>query len=286
MTVFRSWRGHVQAMRGQLVRASLLAAVLATATGSTVVGQEASRIRVLHASPDAPAVDVYLDGAIVADLTNVPFGGLSGYLTVPSGDHEIKVTPTGTTTAVIETTITLEAGRSYTIAAIGPVTSIAPKVIVDDPQPTAGKVKVRVVHLSPDAPAVDVAPDGAEPSGAIVMNLAYPNATGYLTLAPGRYDLELRPTGTTDVALDLDPLDLESGRAYSVFAIGSAASEPLGGNALRALVAIDAVAPPATDTAATGGASMPPPIVLAALLAAAAVIAVAFIRRLGAMRAR
>lgn len=273
-------------MRHQLLRASLLTAVLALGASSTVVAADESRIRVLHASPDAPAVDVYLDGAIVTGLTNVPFGAISGYLTVPAGDHEIKITPTGTTTAVIEATVTLEAGRSYTVAAIGPVASIGPKVIVDDPQPAAGSAKVRVVHLSPDAPAVDVAPDGAEPGGAVVTNLAYPDATDYLALAPGSYDLEVRPTGTTDVALDLDPLNLESGRAYSVFAIGSAASEPLGGNALRALVAVDAVAPPATDTIADGGAQMPSPVLPGVLLAIAAAVAVAFVRRLAAVRAR
>lgn len=273
-------------MRRQILRASLLTAVLVLGASSTVVAADESRIRVLHASPDAPAVDVYLDGEIVAGLTNVPFGVISGYLTVPAGDHEIKVTPTGTTTAVIETTVTLEAGRSYTVAAIGPVASIGPKVFVDDPQPVAGSAKVRVVHLSPDAPAVDVAPAGADPSKAVVSNLAYPDATGYLALPPGTYDLEVRPTGTTDVALDLDPLTLESGRAYSVFAIGSAASEPLGGHALRALVVVDAVAAPATDTVSTGGAQLPSTVLLAAILAISATTAVAFVRRLVAVRAR
>ena len=60
-------------------------------SASPVAAQEGSRVRVLHASPDAPAVDVYLDDAIVDALTNVPFGTLSDYLTIPAGSYNIKV---------------------------------------------------------------------------------------------------------------------------------------------------------------------------------------------------
>lgn len=236
-------------MTTRLLRILALACFVLLVTATTVVAADEARVRVLHASPDAPAVDVWLDGSKVDALTNVPFGVISGYLAVPAGDHEIKVVVAGTTTSVIEATVSLEAGQSYTVAAIGPVASIGPKIFVDDPNPSAATAKVRVVHLSPDAPAVDVAPDGASPDDAVVKNLAYPDATSYLALPPGTYDLEVRPAGTTDVALQLDPLELAAGRAYSVFAIGSAAAEPLGGNALRVLLAVDAVASPATDTA-------------------------------------
>jgi hypothetical protein len=78
-----------------------------------------------------------------------------------------------------------------------------------------------VVHFSADAPAVDIALDGGD---VVVENLAYPNPTeGYLDLPEGEYDLEIRPTGTTDVAFDIDPLDLPGGNSFTVFAIGSLA---------------------------------------------------------------
>jgi hypothetical protein len=267
--------------------AAVLASAMLIASAVGVVAADDARIRVLHASPDAPAVDIWLDGTRVDALTNVPFGVISNYLSVPAGDHEVKVAVTGTETFVITATVSLEAGRSYTIAAIGPVADISPKVFVDNPNPTADAAKVRVVHLSPDAPAVDVAPDGADPDDAVVKNLAYPDATEYLSLPPGTYDLEIRPTGTTDVALDLDPLALQAGRAYSVFAIGSAAAEPLGDNALQVLVAVDAVAAPATDVATANEATeMPGPAALAAILVAAAAVAFGLLRRLAVVRAR
>ena len=59
---------------------------------------DTAMVRVLHASPDAPAVDVYLDDTIVDALTNVPSGTIAGYLDIPSGDHSSsRSTPPATT---------------------------------------------------------------------------------------------------------------------------------------------------------------------------------------------
>lgn len=220
---------------------------------------EHAMVRVLHASPDAPAVDVYLDDVKVGALTNVPFGTISGYLDVPAGDHNVKVYATGTTTgAVIDANVTLASGSRYTIAATNAVAAIAAQVIEDKPTADCEGAQVRVIHFSADAPAVDVATTGAAPADAVVKGLAYPNATGYVSLPAGSYDLEVRLAGTTTVALPLPGVAVEACNSYSVFAVGSAASPAVGGNALKVVVAVDATAeadeevvaptPPATDT--------------------------------------
>jgi hypothetical protein len=246
-----------------------LGALLALSAGP-VAAQENAMIRVLHASPDAPAVDIWIDGAPNEDLQNVPFGTLSDYLSVPEGTYNVQVFATGTDmNPVIDANVDVEAGMSYTIAAINEVASIEPKVLVDDPALDYDKALVRIVHFSPDAPAVDIAPDGAE---ALIPGLAFPDDTGYAALDPGTYDLEVRVAGTDTVALQLDPIDLMGGRAYSVFAIGSAAEQPLGGNELQVVIALDAEMLP--DTAvATDGATEGIGMTTFALLAGVAVAA-------------
>jgi hypothetical protein len=230
-----------------------LAAMLAL-SASPVAAQDEARVRVLHASPDAPAVDIYIDDAIVDGWTNVPFGTLSDYMNVPGGSYNIKVYATGDTSMpVIDFDADVEAGMSYTVAAMNPLESIDYAVFSDNPSLEYETAMVRVVHLSPDAPNVDVAPDGAE---AVVSDLAFPNATDYLALPPDTYDLEVRVAGTDTVALQLDPIDLMGGRAYSAFAIGSAAEQPLGDNGLEVIFAVDAEMLPDTaaiDEPATGG---------------------------------
>jgi hypothetical protein len=216
---------------------------------SPVAAADTAKVRVLHASPDAPAVDVYLNDTKVDALTNVPFGVISDYLDIPAGTQNVKVYATGTMDKpVIDADLTLEAGKMYTVAATNEVAKIEAQVLVDAPNPTADKAQVRVIHFSADAPAVDIAPKGGDP---IISALEYPKATDYLALDGGTYDLEVRLAGTTTVALDLPGVAIENGKAYSVFAIGSAASPAVGGNALKVVATVDA-------TAAAGGTDMPP----------------------------
>jgi len=259
------------------VGTGLVAVLLVTALPVAAADSKAM-IRVLHASPDAPAVDIYVDDAIVQGWTNVPFGTLSDYMAVPAGSYNVKVYATGdTTTAVIDTDATVAAGKSYTIAASGLLgdNSLQAYVFVDEPNLDAGKSLVRVVHLSPDAPAVDVAPDGG---AALISNLEFPNATGYAALDPAAYDLEVRLAGTNTVALDLDPITVDAGKAYSVFAIGSAAQPPAGDNALQVVAALDDQLLPNTDTATDGTASGISPLALTAAIAAGLFITLVLVR--------
>jgi hypothetical protein len=214
--------------------AGLTLASLLLVSALPALANSNANVRVLHASPDAPPVDIYVNDSVVDGLTNVPFGTISDYLSLPADTYNVKVFATGTTTdPVIDADVTIDGGMSYTIAAIGALADITPQVLVDDPSMDYDNAQVRVVHFSPDAPAVDVAPDGAD---AVFSNLAFPDDTGYAALPAGDYDLEVRVAGTMDVALDLDPLTLDAGTAYSVFAIGFAAG---GQNPLQVLVAAD-----------------------------------------------
>jgi len=90
-----------------------------------------ARIRVAHASPDAPAVDVWVDGALA--LENLAFEDISDYLTVAEGNYGIQVVATGTITpTVISATLTFDADVDYTIAATDILTQITPIVLIDN----------------------------------------------------------------------------------------------------------------------------------------------------------
>ncbi len=190
------------------------------------IGEEGdAAINVLHLSPDAPAVDVLLNGDVA--LENVAFGDFSGWVAVPAGEHQVQVVPTGemADAAVIDAMVTVEAGAAYHIAAIGMVADIQPAIfqadlsmLMDD------NARIRVIHTSPDAPAVDIAVTGGD---VLIENLEFPNASDYLEVPAGSYDLEVRPTGTMDVALPLPGVALEAGMVYDVFAIGTLADSTL-----------------------------------------------------------
>ena len=203
----------------------LLGLLLALALVPAASAQSNALVRVVHASPDAPAVDVYVDGAKA--LTNVPFFTASDYLPLPAGEHRFQVTPTGQAAdkAVIDAKATVEAGKAYTVAATGKVAEIKPTILADNlSAPAAGKAHVRVVHASPDAPAVDIKVKGG---AALIANLAFPKDSGYLPVDAGSYDLTVNVAGTDTVALDLPGVKLEASKIYDIFAVGLLADKTL-----------------------------------------------------------
>lgn len=271
----------------KLLLVAMAAALAAVSLMSTAAAQDEARIRVLHASPDAPAVDVFLNGdKAVSDLA---FDDITDYVDVPAGDYNVQVFPApsdGTGTPVIDADVTLNANTDYTVAAVGLLASIEPLVLVDDNSaPAAGEAKLRFVHASPDAPAVDIYAEGA---GVVVANASFKDASDYLNLPAATYNLEVRAAGTETVALDLPGVTLEEGRVYTAFAVGLLEGEP----ALDAKLTVDAAHSPATDLPDSGGA---PPIMessstavwlIAIGAAVAGLVALAGAAQLAAVRAR
>jgi len=182
------------------------------------------RVRVLHASPDAPAVDVYVDGQML--LSNVGFGQISHYADLPTGRHRVQVFPTGKAAgAVIDTNVDVRPNTAVTVAATGLLTNIRPLLINDAPgsaQP--GFARLKVVHLSPNTPIADVTATSGQ---VLAGGLSFRRISGYLQVKPGVRGLQLRPAGKTDIALQLPNYEFAPNTAYTLFIVGLAGQDPM-----------------------------------------------------------
>ena len=219
---------------------AMTALVVAVSTFTTGCGDSGhASLRVVHASPDAPNVDVVVDGKTV--LTNVPYEQASNYLTVDDGSRHIQVRPTGTTTNVIDTNVTL-ASKSYeTVLAVGTVSdsSLTALPLQDDNTPPAsGQIKLRLVHASPSAGPVDIyvgAPGSGVSGTPTLTNVPFKAAANYLAVPAGSYEVYFTPTGTKTIALDSGPLTLAAGQIRTAVALDA----PGGGFPLAAIVLKD-----------------------------------------------
>jgi uncharacterized protein DUF4397 len=181
-----------------------------------------TKVMVIHASPNAPNVDVRVNNAIA--FSNLPFPENTAYTSINAGSTNIKVSPTGTTTYVIDATTTLAENKNYSVFAIDSVSKIKLAAVEDNlAAPAAGKAHVRFFHFSPNAPAVDIAVTGGP---VLFANRTFNDQStnnaviAFTPVNAGTYNLEVRPAGSTTVVLALPNITLESGKIYTVFAKG------------------------------------------------------------------
>jgi len=118
-------------------------------------------LRVAHASPDAPNVDVYVDGE--AAIEDLAFGEVSPYATLDPGTYQVQVTAAGDEeTVVFDEEIELDAGVTRTAVAFGeaaggPDTGFRIELLDDDlADPGEGMSRLRLFHAVPDAGTVDI----------------------------------------------------------------------------------------------------------------------------------
>ncbi|MFY7652075.1 MAG: DUF4397 domain-containing protein, partial [Chitinophagaceae bacterium] len=184
-------------------------------------------------SPNAPGVDLLVDDKKV-NTDALTFPNNTGYLSVNSGSRNVKVNAAGTTTSVINANLNLEANKNYTVFAANTLASIEPVVFEDNlAAPAAGKAHIRVVHLSPDAPTVNVGVAGN--SANVFTNLSFKQATAFTPVDAGNYTFEVRVASSGAVAISI-PANLVAGKIYTVFARGFLAPPAGNTNSLGATI--------------------------------------------------
>lgn len=252
-----------------IVVSFLLAAVAALMLTASASAQSAGngRVRVMHASPDAPAVDIFVDGAKA--VTALAFPDNTGYVSLPAGSHNVKVfvSPSdGTGTPALEADLDVAANTDYTVLAVGRLSDSTLALLPlqdNNATPAAGNAHVRLIHAAPDAPAVDVVVSGT--STKVFSNVAFKGVGTYTPVPAGSYSLDIRPAGADTVVKTVN-LALSDRFVYTAVATGL-----LGDGSLNVVALVDAQAPapdvPHTGTglAITDNGGMNPMFILAAL---------------------
>lgn len=184
--------------------------------------QTEGKVRFLHTSTDSPDVDIYINGKM--QVKRLPFRVASNYLALKPGKHHIDIYPTGNSVdSVLNKRITVEPGRSYTLAIIDSVKKMRLLAYLNQPEVPPNESKIRFLHLSSDTGALDFAVKNRD---VVFPNVSYKQATDYLGIMPMTVDLEVREAGTKNVVLSMPKAQFRPNETYTIVLIGLSKEEP------------------------------------------------------------
>ncbi|GAB2599511.1 DUF4397 domain-containing protein [Spirosoma areae] len=156
-----------------------------------------AQVRFIHAAPDAPAIDVYVNDQRIsgaAVTTTNPTGSLlytsssvfpaSEYSAIATGPAKVKVvTASGGTVAspLLSADLMAEAGKRYSFFATGTAPNYSLLAIPDELPALAGNnFFVRIVNLVPNSTDVTLTYDGKD----IATSIAPGKASAFIAVAP------------------------------------------------------------------------------------------------------
>ncbi|WP_144395110.1 DUF4397 domain-containing protein [Pleionea sediminis] len=200
--------------------------LLVTTNSSSFIVQDVDAtadLRVVHASPDAPAVDVLVNDETTL-VSNLDYAEATGFVGVPADTYNVKVVPTGEVApVVIDADLTLDQGTNYTVLAVDLLETIEPLVITEDRRSVATEAKVQIIHASPAAGNVDIyvtAPGaGIADVDPTFSDVPFKGTTeGFVSLPVDSYDITVTLAGTKDAAIGPAELSFEAGGVYTIIA--------------------------------------------------------------------
>ena len=181
------------------------------------IKNNSSLVRVFHAAPQAPNVDVYVNDQMV--FSNLAFGDFTRYVYLDEGEYNVSVYLAGQKDRpVINQMVDVPSQQIFTIAATGNLDNLGLLVIPDkvSKSPSQNYSSVRVIHLSPNAPGVDILVDG----DTLFEDISFGEGTDYVDLNPGTYNVNVVLNTDKSVVLPLK-VTLNPDKIYTIYIIGN-----------------------------------------------------------------
>lgn len=202
--------------------------ILAVVVGLSVAGLQVANaqaetvIRVVNASRESVAYDVYVDGALT--FFEVPYQTYTNTIKAEPTKYTVEIRPAGaadTSAPVLKSEIELAAGKQYTLVIAGSpkgTENVALQIFLVTTEPTgANRARLNLIHAVPGATGIDLLSE----TDVIVNNLLFGQAIG-LPINQGAYKFAIVPTGNAgSVIIDLPSERLVTGISYTYIVIGN-----------------------------------------------------------------
>jgi hypothetical protein len=208
-----------------------MAASVMVVTGPAAQASGNANVRFVHAVPGSAAAELVVKGGSpIGGQTS--FGQVTAYVGVGDGSHELSLQSGGKTLATAK--VDFSGGDRYTVVAMAQGKKVQLRPYTDG-KPTDGKARLRMVHAAPELGS----PDVKLGNQTVAEKVSYTEATPYLTVAAGRYTLDvMKPGSSGKPIVKKSGVALSAGTSSTAFLIGSS------GEPTRVVVAEDASSAP------------------------------------------
>jgi len=205
-----------------LLLALALALVAPLSHGAAQAQVTESRVRFLHAVPGAPAVDVYLDGALV--MSALSFGEVTPHLKVTGGDHQVALRVSGSAadaTPLIEVAVPLVPSLAFIVVVQGTPQALEAALYEDVLDPIdPGLARLTAINAIADAPPLDLL---TAEGGPLLQGVSYGTQFGTVNIGAGARNLVLVPAGgaVESAIVSIGDVSMVSGTLYTFVALGT-----------------------------------------------------------------
>lgn len=177
---------------------------------------EYSLIRALHAVPDSDAVDIYINDSLF--FKGIRFTQFSPYVYVPEGRYEMVVYAVDTNeNPLLREPIEVKDGELITIAVSGNLNDLKLVEVKEDKEKAQkGYSKVRAVHLSPNAPEVNILLDEKP----LFSYIEFRDVSDYEEIPAKRYRMDLEASKSNRI-IRSNQVTINPDRIYTFYALGN-----------------------------------------------------------------
>lgn len=168
------------------------------------------------------------NGTVLANGSNLAFGGSSSCTSVPAASSGLSVTEGGSTTALAGFAPTLTAGTSYTVVAYPAASGggVQFATLSNTFTPPSGQTGLRVFNATSATTGFDVfvTPLDAVLGTATTTNVAAGTGSSFVAVPAGTSQIRLTNTGSTSVLLDLGSQTFTAGQNMTLVIAPAAGS--------------------------------------------------------------
>jgi hypothetical protein len=178
-----------------------------------------AQILFIHASPGADKLTMAIDDEEPVAAPQA-YPGATTYQTLAAGEHTVEIRSQTGNATVLSQTVSLKPGRRYSFVAANLPSQIE-GLLYEDPvlQPLAGRARLRLLNVAPEAPTLDVQIPGD--TAYLFSGVSFRAATGFSPLPAQKVTFEIRSAQSGALLLTALDLDLQDGKSYSLYTRGT-----------------------------------------------------------------